>query len=221
MKNISSWEDIDKDSKGMITNLTYTVLFINDQIYNWSLILHDELSKTNLYKQRVKQLCKQINRITNNYNSTLGCANITTVNKTALAVITASMEEDVSKHIEVYKYTISNILLSKGIVGDKNKIASTASTLNMLSQMSDLTIKDFGRFVRHNYNVSNNPLCHLSLSRVEKLSDELSDLIIGDVKVNLNDYPKVMTAFKAIANNLLKVEVFNKAFEEAENFISV
>lgn len=133
MKNISSWEDIDKDSKGMITNLTYTVLFINDQIYNWSLILHDELSKTNLYKQRVKQLCKQINRITNNYNSTLGCANISTVNKTALAVITASMEEDVSKHIEVYKYTISNILLSKGIVGDKNKIASIASTLNMLA----------------------------------------------------------------------------------------
>lgn len=87
--------------------------------------------------------------------------------------------------------------------------------------MSELTIKDFAKFVREKYHVSNNPIANLSLSRVEKLSDELSDLIIGDVKVNLNDYPKVMTAFKAIANNLLKVEVFNKAFDEAENFISV
>lgn len=218
MAKYKSWEDIDRDSHGMVTNLTYTVLFINDQIYNYSLILLEQIRKTKLYRHKVKKLCNEIVRATENYNYTLGGANITTINKTSLAVITASIEEDVEKHIKLYQFTLSQILLGKGIEGERNIIASVSSTLNMLAQMSELTIKDFGRFAR-SYNVSGNPLSILSLNGIEQKSDEISNIIIGNVKVNLNEYPEVMVAFKGIANNLLKAEVFNKAFEEAEKFI--
>ena len=37
MKQYNNWEEIDKDTDGLVTSLTYIVLFVNDQIYNYAL----------------------------------------------------------------------------------------------------------------------------------------------------------------------------------------
>jgi hypothetical protein len=216
MAKYESWDDIDRDSNGLITSLTYTVLFINDQIYNYSLILHEALNGTPYYRHKVKYLCNQIKKKCENYNLTTGRANLTELNKTTLAIITASMEEDLEKYISMYRIAVSNVLLKNDICGEKNNIVSICSTLNTLVQMSDITIKDFGEYTSQNYNVSVNPLKVLSLNIIDKLSYDLCNSIVGDVIVNLNKYPQIMQAFTAIMNNLLKPEVFNKAFDEAE-----
>ena len=42
----NSWEDIDQGTGGLVTSLTYIVLFLNDQVYNSVLQLRDEIRIT-------------------------------------------------------------------------------------------------------------------------------------------------------------------------------
>lgn len=39
MKQYNSWDEIDKDTGGLVTSLTYIVLFVNDQVYNFEMQL--------------------------------------------------------------------------------------------------------------------------------------------------------------------------------------
>lgn len=39
MKQYNDWEEIDKDTNGLVTSLTYMVLFVNDQVYNYTVSL--------------------------------------------------------------------------------------------------------------------------------------------------------------------------------------
>ena len=41
MKQYNNWEEIDKDTDGLVTSLTYIVLFVNDQVYNYALNIYD------------------------------------------------------------------------------------------------------------------------------------------------------------------------------------
>lgn len=40
MKQYNNWEEIDKDTDGLVTSLTYIVLFVNDQVYNYALNIY-------------------------------------------------------------------------------------------------------------------------------------------------------------------------------------
>lgn len=215
MATINTWQEIDEASNGLVTNLTYVALFLNDQIYNYSLLLYEEMKKTSFYRQKAKKLTNEIKVLSEKYNVYLGGI-VRNGGKYSLAVITSSIEEDVQPHIEKYKFAISQILLSNGICGDINRCASISSTINMLSQTSSLTINDFGELVKGRYKVANNPLDYLKLDRIEYLSGQLCNVICGDVNINLNNYPAVMTAFKAMTNSLLRPEVFIKAFNDVE-----
>lgn len=126
------------------------------------------------------------------------------------------MEEDVQPHIDRYYYTISQILLDHGVSGSSNRIASLSSTINMLAQMSRITISDFGDRMRGIVPLAYNPLSYLALDKVEYLSDRLSSEVTGkDVRINLNEQPGIVKAFTAISNALLRPEVFEKAFDRA------
>lgn len=108
------------------------------------------------------------------------------------------------------------ILLDHGVSGSANRIASLSSTINMIAQMSRITIYDFGERMRGIVPLAYNPLSYLDLGRVEFLSDRLSSEVTGkDVRINLNEQPGIVKAFTAISNALLRPEVFEKAFEKA------
>lgn len=46
--------DIDNKANGLLTNLTYVVLFLNDQAYNYAMRLLDDIKKTKYYRQGAK-----------------------------------------------------------------------------------------------------------------------------------------------------------------------
>lgn len=52
MKHYNSWDEIDQDTGGLVTSLTYIVLFLNDQVYNSTIELKDNIKGTSFYKQR-------------------------------------------------------------------------------------------------------------------------------------------------------------------------
>ena len=43
MKHYNSWDEIDQDTGGLVTSLTYIVLFLNDQVYNSTIELKGNL----------------------------------------------------------------------------------------------------------------------------------------------------------------------------------
>ena len=208
---IDSWEKIDEETNSLVSILTYIVLFVNDQVYNYSFLLGDELKKSPLYRFKVKKLFNDIEKEICKYNKNI--FRIANVNAEVLANITLSMEEDIKPHIDNYYYTISQVLLNHGISGERNRLSSLACVINMLSQTSRLSINDFGNVISKRFHIANNPLEYLSLDKIERLSDLLSSEI-GESreKINLDKETSVHAAFRALFNNLMKPEVFEKAF---------
>ena len=204
MKQYNDWEEIDKDTNGLVTSLTYMVLFLNDQVYNYTVSLMEAIRNSEHYRHNAKRTANAIERGINAYNTNI--FRIAKANKEAFAEITQSMEEDVQPQI----------LLDHGVSGSANRIASLSSTINMIAQMSRITIYDFGERMRGIVPLAYNPLSYLDLGRVEFLSDRLSSEVTGkDVRINLNEQPGIVKAFTAITNAILDPRVFNKAFEKA------
>lgn len=58
MKQYNNWEEIDKDTDGLVTSLTYIVLFVNDQVYNYALNIYDSCRNTPYYRQEHKRIEK-------------------------------------------------------------------------------------------------------------------------------------------------------------------
>ena len=172
MRQYNDWEEIDKDTNGLVTSLTYMVLFVNDQAYNYTVSLMEAIRNSEHYRHNAKRTANAIEKEIDAYNTNI--FRIAKANKEAFAEITQSMEEDVQPHIERYYYTISQILLDHGVSGSSNRIASLSSTINMLAQMSRITISDFGDRMRGIVPLAYNPLSYLALDKVEYLSDRLS-----------------------------------------------
>lgn len=159
-------------------------------------------------------MANEIEREIKAYNTNV--FRIAKANKDTLAEITLSMEEDIQPHIERYYYAISQVLLDNNVSGDTNRIASLASTINMLCQMSRVTINDFFEKMSQVVPLAYNPLLYLTLDKVEYLSGQLSNEVTGrEIEVNLNEKPSIIQAFTAITNALLKPEVFTRTFEKA------
>ena len=56
MKQYNSWNEIDQDTGGLVMSLTYIVLFLNDQVYNSTIELRDNIKDTSFYKHEVKNM---------------------------------------------------------------------------------------------------------------------------------------------------------------------
>lgn len=206
-----AWQEIEDETNNLVSALTYIILFMNDQVYNHILILEDVLKPSKLYRQKTKYVFNIMDSDIKSYNSRI--CNIAGIQSDILASITQSMEDDIKPHIDKYFYVMSQILLDKGISGDVNRVASYACTVNMLCQVSSISIKDFGKRICDLYGIENNPLTYLNLAKIEKLSSELSNLVTPkQIKVNLNEEPRVFAAFNCIINSMLNPKVFENAF---------
>ncbi|REC35424.1 hypothetical protein [Parabacteroides distasonis] len=118
MRQYNDWEEIDKDTNGLVTSLTYMVLFVNDQVYNYTVSLMEAIRNSEHYRHNAKRTANVIEREINAYNTNI--FRIAKANKEAFAEITQSMEEDVQPHIDRYYYTISQIFTgSRGIGHDE------------------------------------------------------------------------------------------------------
>ena len=100
MKQYNDWEEIDKDTNGLVTSLTYMVLFLNDQVYNYTVSLMEAIRNSEHYRHNAKRTANAIERGINAYNTNI--FRIAKANKEAFAEITQSMEEDVHAGIHCF-----------------------------------------------------------------------------------------------------------------------
>ncbi len=215
MKQYNSWDEIDKDTGGLVTSLTYIVLFVNDQVYNFEMQLSDHIKGCGLYRQKVKMLVNSMDRQMAAYNRRI--CRTAGVNAEAMALITQSMEDDIKPHIDRYGFTVSQALHNAGCHEDLNKALSICSTVDMLCQTSQITIRDFFTAISKYAPLAYNPLQYLTMDKMLHFARELTEVLTPkEIHVNLNELPEIANAFQAIANNMLRAEVFEKAFESCE-----
>lgn len=212
MEGYEKYKEIDVN--GLVMSITYVVLFANDQAYNYTMQLKEDLKKCGLYKHGAKKLMNEIERKINNYNTNI--FRVTNGKEEAFAEILLSMEEDVLPSINKYNDTISEVLRNNGLSGNANRISSLAHTLNMLVQMSSIAIGYLGEKIKMVDPSKNNPIDYLSIGKIDYLSVRLSSEVAGKgITIELNQQPAIMKAFNDITKALLRPDVLEKAFDRA------
>lgn len=83
MRQYNDWEEIDKDTNGLVTSLTYMILFVNDQVYNYTVSLMEAMRNSEHYRHNAKRTANAIEKEIDAYNTNI--FRIAKANKEAFA----------------------------------------------------------------------------------------------------------------------------------------
>lgn len=212
-KRMSDWEQVEKDSKGLVSMLTYIALFINDQIYGYYADMSEVMKKSGLNRHMAKKLFRDMGREIRSYNSTINSAMGDASDFFADSMIV--MEEDLKPSIERYRWQINQFLTDKGVDAERSGIASYASTINMLAQSVGVVIDTFSDIMRKRYGITRNPLNYIRMDRIKKISGELANVTADNRDIiNLNENDNIRIAFEAFYNRLLRGDALKKVFDK-------
>lgn len=187
-------------NEALIWCYTAIVLFINDQVYNYQVSLYEAIVKSKLNRQEMKRNNNSLKKEMRKYNSMINRI-ISQKGHERYAEMLSHIEEDCAKHLEIYKFQISQHLLNNGITGDRNLIASLASTIDMLCQTSSLTIqKHYDMFGFIDYD-----LRKYELKSISRYANIITNDCVkrSNVYVNLNEVENIKTAYNTFINKLL------------------
>lgn len=208
----ADWQKIDQESNGKIAHVTYVALFVNDQIYNYSIELESSLQGSGKMRHLVKKTFKDLKLAVENYNRLIFSK--LSINADMFADITQSMEEDIKPSIDILMYQISGELLKNGISGATNKASSICVVINVLCQCSKMISKVFKEDVSKQQGFIPTNFDYLCLDTVEKKSLDLSTILINpDQTVDFNKIDSVMMAFEILTRRLLDPKIFQKAIQ--------
>lgn len=212
-KHMSDWEQVEKDSKGLVSMLTYIALFINDQIYGYYADMSEVMNKSGLNRHMAKKLFRDMGREIRSYNQTVNSAIGDASDFFADSMIV--MEEDLKPSIERYRWQINQFLTDKGVDAERSGIASYASTINMLAQSVGVVIDTFSEIMRKRYGITRNPLNYIRMDRIGKISGELANVTADNRDIiNLNENDNIRIAFEAFYNRLLRGDALKKVFDK-------
>lgn len=206
-----SWQEIDEKMNGLVTLLTFSILYINDEVYDYQVRLREVFSKSKYYRFTGKYLYNKIEKNVKDYNYKL--KSIVKDKMIDYASMLIEIDEIHKKHISNYYYAVSQCLLDKGITGELNKIQSILSVMDMLCQTSKITIDAFQRNVSDRFGV-NNPTREFDASYIDNYVLELVNYLAPkNITIDLNRDKRIMEAFQVFSNKLLSLETINAVME--------
>ena len=216
-KNISqTWQEIEESSSGIVSNFTFRVLFLNDQIYAADMELNEILPKDkDLYQGAVRKtydyLHQSIADFQKQNNALLGKdASYFTAN------VLCDVEEELKKYIDDMCEAVSQILRNAGVFWNTNAVASKATVLNLLCQVSCLMIKEYGERIKR-FGVTDNALLPLSQEKQELLSYNLMEQVIPkNIKLNFDNNNLLNKGFDAFTKKMLQGDCFRRAIDKQE-----
>ena len=216
--------DISKKELDII-HFTFALMFLNDQVYKWQMMLSDELKKSKLYKKEIKYNLNKINKDVDNFTTLMFQLQNEYSYEDSIALAIA--EEELEEYIESFNSVMKDILSRSSSDLTTVSCAAKCHTINMLCGMAKKFIKSFG--IRNQigsnglidpYRVGRSELDGFYMSTTEYLSKELSGLLIKDVILIEEDSRKIKIAVDDFLNKMLDAEfmvsLLNKTNEEAE-----
>lgn len=216
--------DISKKELDII-HFTFALMFLNDQVYKWQMMLSDELKKSKLYKRDVKYNLNRINKDVDNFTTLMFQLQNEYSYEDSIALAIA--EEELEEYIESFNSVMKDILSRSSSDLTTVSCAAKCHTINMLCGMAKKFIKSFGIRNQIGSNglidpsrVGRSELDGFYMSTTEYLSKELSGLLIKDVILIEEDSKKIKIAVDDFLNKMLDAEfmvsLLNKTNEEAE-----
>lgn len=216
--------DISKKELDII-HFTFALMFLNDQVYKWQMMLSDELKKSKLYKREIKYNLNKINKDVDNFTTLMFQLQNEYSYEDSIALAIA--EEELEEYIESFNSVMKDILSRSSSDLTTVSCAAKCHTINMLCGMAKKFIKSFGIRNQIGSNglidpsrVGRSELDGFYMSTTEYLSKELSGLLIKDVILIEEDSKKIKIAVDDFLNKMLDAEfmvsLLNKTNEEAE-----
>ena len=216
--------DISKKELDII-HFTFALMFLNDQVYKWQMMLSDELKKSKLYKREIKYNINKINKDVDNFTTLMFQLQNEYSYEDSIALAIA--EEELEEYIESFNSVMKDILSRSSSDLTTVSCAAKCHTINMLCGMAKKFIKSFGIRNQIGSNglidpsrVGRSELDGFYMSTTEYLSKELSGLLIKDVILVEDDSKKIKIAVDDFLNKMLDAEfmvsLLNKTNEEAE-----
>lgn len=216
--------DISKKELDII-HFTFALMFLNDQVYKWQMMLSDELKKSKLYKREIKYNLNKINKDVDNFTTLMFQLQNEYSYEDSIALAIA--EEELEEYIESFNSVMKDILSRSSSDLTTVSCAAKCHTINMLCGMAKKFIKSFGIRNQIGSNglidpsrVGRSELDGFYMSTTEYLSKELSGLLIKDVILIEDDSKKIKIAVDDFLNKMLDAEfmvsLLNKTNEEAE-----
>ena len=208
-----------------IIHFTFALMFLNDQVYKWQMMLSDELKKSKLYKREIKYNLNKINKDVDNFTTLMFQLQNEYSYEDSIALAIA--EEELEEYIESFNSVMKDILSRSSSDSTVVSCAAKCHTINMLCGMAKKFIKSFGIRNQIGSNglidpsrVGRSELDGFYMSTTEYLSKELSGLLIKDVILIGEDSRKIKIAVDDFLNKMLDakfmVSLLNKTNEEAE-----
>lgn len=208
-----------------IIHFTFALMFLNDQVYKWQMMLSDELKKSKLYKREIKYNLNKINKDVDNFTTLMFQLQNEYSYEDSIALAIA--EEELEEYIESFNSVMKDILSRSSSDLTTISCAAKCHTINMLCGMAKKFIKSFGIRNQIGSNglidpsrVGRSELDGFYMSTTEYLSKELSGLLIKDVILIEDDSKKIKIAVDDFLNKMLDAEfmvsLLNKTNEEAE-----
>lgn len=208
-----------------IIHFTFALMFLNDQVYKWQMMLSDELKKSKLYKREIKYNLNKINKDVDNFTTLMFQLQNEYSYEDSIALAIA--EEELEEYIESFNSVMRDILSRSSSDLTTVSCAAKCHTINMLCGMAKKFIKSFGIRNQIGSNglidpsrVGRSELDGFYMSTTEYLSKELSGLLIKDVILIEEDSKKIKIAVDDFLNKMLDAEfmvsLLNKTNEEAE-----
>ena len=208
-----------------IIHYTFALMFLNDQVYKWQMMLSDELKKSKLYKKEIKYNLNKINKDVDNFTTLMFQLQNEYSYEDSIALAIA--EEELEEYIESFNSVMKDILSRSSSDLTTVSCAAKCHTINMLCGMAKKFIKSFG--IRNQigsnglinpYRVGRSEMDGFYMSTTEYLSKELSGLLIKDVILIEEDSRKIKIAVDDFLNKMLDAEfmvsILDKTNEEAE-----
>lgn len=99
--------DISKKELDII-HFTFALMFLNDQVYKWQMMLSDELKKSKLYKREIKYNLNKINKDVDNFTTLMFQLQNEYSYEDSIALAIA--EEELEEYIESFNSVMRDIL---------------------------------------------------------------------------------------------------------------
>jgi hypothetical protein len=209
---MKDWNDVDNLTNGLVSLLTFSILYLNDEVYDYQVRLQEVFVKSEYYRFTGKYLYNKIERNVKSYNHKIKF--IVKDKITDYANLLIEVDEVHSRHIDNFYFAVSQCLLNGGIGGKLNKIQSILLVMDMLCQTVRISIEAFQRNVSDKLR-ANNPTREFDTTFIDRPVLELSDYLTpkGTI-INLNANKSVMEAFKVFSDKLLSMETIKAVMEK-------
>lgn len=211
----SRYEQLGEMTQSRVFGFTMLTLFLADQVYGSAMDCCYKAEETALYKHELKYVTKLVSKEADRLNRLID-RRLGRERSAFMAEFDMNMEAHTRKHIDIYRYQVSQVLLDVGMSGEANEVFSHAIVADTLCQVLNSTIKQYDVLICAPLGLKNN-LEDFSGKPLKQLVRRLIACLPSPERgVDMNNMKPIKDAFTCFMYGFLDVNKLNKAVTDAD-----